>query len=105
MACQRPDDVIGVLMLSGALPMKHLGAPWPAGVPGQVHVTDADPWREPEAVEELVTDAEAAGASVKVFNYTGAGHLFADESMQAEWQPIEAELMWKRVLKFLDRVG
>lgn len=48
--------------------------------------------------------AGAAGAAVEVFDYPGAGHLFADPSMPAEYQPAEAELFWSRVLEFLGRV-
>lgn len=104
-ASQRPDDVLGVLMFGGGAPLRYMDAAWPPGVPGQIHFTEADPWHEDEMDAESVAEARAAGAEVEVFSYPGSGHLFADESKQDEWQPIEAELMWHRVLEFLEHVG
>lgn len=104
-AAQRPGDVRGVLMFGGGIPLRYMDAAWPAGIPGQIHHTEADPWHEPDNDAGVVAEAQAAGAEIEVFSYPGSGHLFADESKQDEWQPIEAELMWRRVLEFLERVS
>lgn len=45
-AAQRPADARGVVMVGGGMPMRHLEATWPTGVPGQVHVTAGDPFHE-----------------------------------------------------------
>lgn len=95
--------VSGVVMLAGALDPEQLGISWPQGVDGQVHTTVDDPWRD-EGIEATVAAAEAAGGHVEVFDYPGKGHLFADPSKLDEYQPAEAELMWSRVLDFLQRV-
>jgi dienelactone hydrolase len=85
----------GVLMLSGALPVNVLGASgWPAEVNAQIHYTDADPFRNQEWI-----DAVAAQ------DYPGAGHLFTDASLPAEYDEQAAELLWSRVLAFCAAPG
>ncbi|HSK26421.1 MAG TPA: dienelactone hydrolase family protein [Jiangellales bacterium] len=94
--------VAGVVMLAGAMDPRYLGITWPAGVDGQVHTTVDDPWRD-EGIEAAVAAAAAGGATIEAFDYRGAGHLFADPSKVDEHQPQEAELMWARVLPFIER--
>lgn len=94
-------NVAGVLMFSGALDLSMLGVDaWPAGVPAQIHYALDDPFRcqaEIDAVTQLV---RAAGAPVEVFDYPGAGHLFTDSSLPAEFDAESTELLWSRVLPF-----
>lgn len=91
----------GVLMLSGALPMQLLGADaWPAGVPAQIHYTEDDPRRRQEWIDAVINDVRAAGASVEVFNYPGAGHLFTDPSLADEYDEPSTTLLWQRALAF-----
>jgi dienelactone hydrolase len=101
-AGHRPG-VAGVVMLAGALDPQYLDMSWPAGVPGQIHTTVDDPWRD-EGIDATVRAAAAAGATVEAFDYPGSGHLFADPSKTDEYQPAEAKLMWSRVLDFLDAI-
>ena len=96
--------VSGAVMLSGAIDPAYLETTWPPGVPAQIHTTVDDPWRD-EGIEAAAAAVEAAGATVEVFDYPGSGHLFADPSRADEYQPEEAELMWSRVLAFLERVA
>jgi len=96
--------VAGALMFAGAIDPQYLGVGWPQGAPAQIHTTVDDPWRD-EGIDAAVAAIEAAGGTVEVFDYPGSGHLFADPSLPAEYQPAEAELLWERVLAFLDRIG
>ena len=100
-ATQRP--VSGVLMIAGALPASALGpdARWPAGVPAQTHSTREDPWREQDMIDQAVREVAAAGATLEVFDYPGAGHLFTDPSLSAEYDPVGTELLWSRALPFI----
>lgn len=91
----------GVLMLSGALALDMLGVDaWPAGVPAQIHYTTGDPFRNQEWIDAVVAQVESAGAAVESFDYPGAGHLFTDSSLPAEYDQRSAELLWSRVLPF-----
>ena len=94
--------VSGVVMLSGALPLEMLGADaWPAGVPAQIHYTQDDPFRNQEWVEIVAAQVASSGGSVEVFDYPGAGHLFTDASLPAEYDENAADLLWSRVVSFL----
>jgi dienelactone hydrolase len=79
--------VSGVLMIGGAIPPSApgTGATWPPGVNAQTHSTVDDPWREPELLELKVSEVEAAGAAIEVFDYPGAGHLFTGPTLPAEY--------------------
>src|SRR5512143_4051116 len=93
--------VSGVVLCSGALPVQMLGADaWPNGVPAQIHYMDRDPLRQQGWTEAVAQAVTAAGAAVEVFEYPGAGHLFTDPSLPAEYDPGATEQLWRRVLAF-----
>ena len=51
-ATRRP--VAGVLMLSGALALDMIGVEqWPAGMPGQIHYTVDDPFRNQDGIDAV----------------------------------------------------
>ena len=110
-AAQRPTDARGVAMVGGGIPMRHLGATWPPGVPGQVHVTAGDPFHEedreldPMVDEHLQGDVEQAGGTFAYVEYQGAGHVFNDPTLPAEYQPEEARILTRRLLEFVADVG
>ena len=103
-ATARPGDVVGVLMLSGALPLAMIGAQWPAGVPAQIHYTLDDPFRSQEGIDAVAASVRQAEGECEVFDYPGGGHVFTDASKPDEYQPEEARLLWERALAFLGRV-
>jgi dienelactone hydrolase len=92
----------GALFYSACMPPSEFGAPWPEGVPVQIHMMDRDPWAEEDrpAAEALV--GEVAGA--ELFLDPGSGHLFADASLE-DHDEEAAELLMERTLAFLQRVG
>ena len=79
-----------------------LGPSWPAAVPVQIHMMDADEW--------TAEDRAAAGAlaeenpSAELFLYPGSGHLFADPSA-ADYDQEAAGLLKDRTLAFLRRLA
>jgi dienelactone hydrolase len=97
--------VSGVLMLAGAMPVGVLGpdARWPAGVPAQIHYSLGDPFRSQDEIDATVRDVELAGGVVESFDYPGDGHLFTDQSLPAEYDQAAAELLWERLIPFLDQ--
>lgn len=103
-AMQRP--VAGVVLFGGALDPAELGGgPWPVGVPAQVHTTVGDPWREQEHLDAFAAAVQAAGGAVEIHDYPGAGHLFTDPSLTAEYDEAASELAWVRALAFCRNVG
>jgi dienelactone hydrolase len=90
------------LLLHAWVPTSEFGAPWPDGVPLQIHGMDGEAWMEEdlEAARQLVEEIESA----ELFLYPGDGHLFADESTD-DYDEEAAGLLMQRVLAFLERVG
>lgn len=77
---------------------------WPGSVPVQVHYDANDPFIEPEMTEGLREAAAVSGASFEYFEYPGSGHLFTDPSLPEEYSAESTELLWDRVLSFLDKL-
>ena len=42
----------------------------------------------------------SSGAPIEIFDYPGAGHLFTDASLPAEYDAQATNLLWSRVLPF-----
>ncbi|HWE92002.1 MAG TPA: dienelactone hydrolase family protein [Pseudonocardiaceae bacterium] len=105
LAATRPGARAAVLM-NGTLPMSLIGsitgsAPtWPSTVPVQAHYGRDDPKRIEAWTREFAEDVR--GAKHEFWEYPVASHLFADESLPDEYDQAAAELMWQRVLSFLD---
>lgn len=98
-ATRRP--VRGVLMLSGALDLAMIGVEtWPNAVPAQIHYTIDDPFRSQDGINAVAALVHDAGASIEIFDYPGAGHLFTDPSLPNEFDAQAAELLWSRVVQF-----
>jgi dienelactone hydrolase len=97
---QTRPGAIGALLYSGCVPPAEFGAPWPQGVPVQIHMMDADPWGEEDrpAAEALAKEVEGA----KLFVYPGAGHIFTEPELK-DYDEQAAGLLMERTLAFLDR--
>jgi dienelactone hydrolase len=102
MLTQTRPGARGALLLSACMPTSEFEAPWPDGVPVQIHMMDQDEWAEEDlpAARELVDEVENA----ELFLYLGDGHLFADSSL-SDFDEEAAALLKERVLVFLDGVG
>ena len=102
MLTQTRPGAKGALLLSACLPTAEFEAPWPDGVPVQIHAMDGDEWFEEDsaAAQELVAEAENA----ELFLYPGDRHLFADSSL-SDFDPDAAALLKERTLAFLKAVG
>jgi dienelactone hydrolase len=102
MLTQTRPGARGALLLSACMPTSEFEAPWPDGVPVQIHMMDQDKWAEEDlpAARELVDEVENA----ELFLYPGDGHLFADSSL-SDFDEEAAALLKERVLVFLEGVG
>ncbi len=102
MLTQTRPGAQGALLLHACVPTSEFNAPWPEGVPVQIHMMDADPWAKEDlvAARELVDETENA----ELFLYPGDGHLFADSSL-GDFDEEAAGLLRERMLGFLAGVG
>lgn len=90
----------GALLFSACVPPDAFGAPWPRGVPLQIHAMEGD--------QIFVEDGDLAAARALVsgdqtadlFLYPGRGHLFADNSLPS-YDRAAASLLTERVIRFL----
>jgi dienelactone hydrolase len=122
-AQELPDAMVYAGFSFGAMPARHLvqrrpgarggllyhaapeaedGAPWPPGLPLQIHAMEEDPWMQEDfdAAQRLV----AAVDDAELFVYPGRAHLFADDSLP-DYDEAAATLLTERTLAFLERVG
>ena len=105
LAATRPG-ALACILLHAALPLRLMGLDtWPAAVPVQVHFMRDDPFRDQAEIEGMAADVGAAGAPFEFFEYAGAGHLFTDPSLPAEYASEATETLWGRVLALLGRLG
>ena len=101
---QLQPGAAGALLFSACVPVDEFGAPWPQGVPVQVHGMDADEifagQGDIDAARELVSSVENA----ELFLYPGDRHVFADNSLPS-YDESAARVLTERVIAFLDTVG
>jgi dienelactone hydrolase len=89
----------GAVLISSAVKPEEFGAPWPPGVPLQIHMMENDEWVQGydlDAAHELAHTVEGG----ELFLYPGDRHLFADSS-SAEYDEAAASQLTQRVLQFL----
>ena len=99
MLAQTRPGAKGALLFSAAFPTEEFGAPWPEGVPLQIHMMEGDEWvleGDLDAARELEKTIEGA----ELFLYPGDSHLFADNTLP-DYDEKAAELLTERVLAFL----
>lgn len=109
---QAKPGALGALLFHAGLPpaiyeglgTADLSLVWPASVPVQVHYDANDPFIEPEMTAGLREAVLESGASFEYFEYPGNGHLFTDPSLPEEYSAESTELLWRRVLNFLDNL-
>jgi dienelactone hydrolase len=94
----------GALLLEACVPPAEFGAPWPAGVPVQVHGMADDPSFAGEGDLDAARALVASAPDAELFVYPGDRHLFADDSLPS-YDKAAAALLLERALAFLDRVG
>ncbi len=94
----------GALLFYSCVPVRYFGAPWPTGVPVQVHGMDADPIFVGEGDIEAARELVSSTSDAELFLYPGDQHYFADSSLPS-YDPDAAALLMRRVLDFLARVS
>ena len=102
MLTQTRPGAKGALLLHACVPPSEFEAPWPEGVPLQIHMMEEDEWVKEDLVvaQALVDEIENA----ELFLYPGDGHLFADSSL-SDFDEEAAALLEERTRAFLEAVG
>jgi dienelactone hydrolase len=90
----------GALLFHACIASSEFGAPWPQGVPAQIHAMDADPFFVDEGDLDAACALVEATAQAQLFLYPGGQHLFADASLPS-FDANAAALLRQRVLDFL----
>jgi dienelactone hydrolase len=95
----------GALLFSSCFQTSEFGAPWPEGVPVQIHMMEADEWVVPPS-EDLDNARQLADTveGAELFLYPGDRHLFADSSLP-DYDAAAAALLNERVLTFLEKIS
>jgi dienelactone hydrolase len=99
MLAQTRPGVKGALLLHSSVPTSEFGAPWPEGVPLQIHTMEDDEWGDVDIARELAETIESA----ELFLYPGDRHLFTDNSLPVYDEPA-ATLVKQRAVGFLDNI-
>ena len=86
----------GAVLVHAAVPLGEFTDDWPAGVPVQFHVMDADEWGDVDVARDLAEAIDDA----QLFLYPGDRHLFSDRSLP-DHDPGAAALLVQRVRAFL----
>jgi dienelactone hydrolase len=97
MLTQTRPGAAGALLFHAAVPTSEFDAPWPQGVPLQIHTMEDDELGDVDVARELVAEVEGA----ELFLYPGDRHLFTDRSLSA-YDEYAARLVVQRVLGFLE---
>jgi dienelactone hydrolase len=90
----------GALMVSAAIDPSELGAPWPTGVPVQIHLMEGDPLLEEgdlDAARSLLETVPEA----ELFLYPGSTHLFTESTDDDD--RAATTLLVERAAELLDR--
>jgi dienelactone hydrolase len=97
---QTRPGAAGAFLVASCVPPTAFGAPWPAGVPVQVHGMDADPIFVEEGDLDTARALVGSVDSGELFLYAGNGHLFIDNSLPG-YDETATNLLVERMLAFL----
>ena len=104
MLAQTRPGAKGALLFHAAVPTSAFGGAWPAGVPLQIHIMDADEVAVSEGDLDVARELAGTIEGAELFLYPGDRHLFADSSLPG-YDEAATTLLKERVLAFLDDLG
>ncbi len=90
----------GALLFYSFVPVRYI-APWPDGLPAQIHGMDRDPYFAGEGDLDAARELVASTPGVELFVYPGDRHCFADSSLPL-YDAAASALLTRRVLSFLE---
>ena len=90
----------GALLCHSFVPPSMFGAPWPPGLPAQIHMMEADEWVVRDGDLDAARRFAASTPRAELFLYPGDRHLFVDSSL-SDYDAAAAALLKERALEFL----
>lgn len=90
------------MAISALVEPSEFDAPWPTGVPMQVHLNEDDPLQADGDLATARNIAEVVPAA-ELYVYPGATHLFTEEGY-ADYDPIATTLLVDRVITLLAKL-
>jgi dienelactone hydrolase len=93
----------GALLFESFVPPAEFGAPWPDGLPTQIHGMEQDEFFAGDGDLAAAQAFVATTPSAELFVYPGKAHLFVDKSLPT-YDESAATLLTERVLAFLARI-
>lgn len=90
------------ILISAAIEPSELDAPWPAGVPTQIHLMQDDPLAE-EGDLDAARSIVATEPDAELFRYPGSTHLFT-ELGHPDHDEAATDLLVERVTELLSRL-
>lgn len=103
MLAQTRPGARGAAFFYSCVPVSAFGAPWPAGVPVQVHGMDADPIFTGEGDLDAARELTSQATDGELFLYPGDQHYFADSSLPS-YDADATALATERLIGFLGRI-
>lgn len=98
---QTRPGATGAIFISAAFPPEEFEAPWPEGVPLQIHMMEEDEFVAEGDLDAARTIA-ASTKDAELLLYAGDKHLFVDASLPDHDEGAATDLI-ERVLEFLGR--
>lgn len=92
----------GAVLISAAVEPGDFAAPWPDGVPVQIHLMADDPLIAEGDLDAATTIVETVPGA-ELYVYPGSAHLFTEQSSD-EYDPDATDLLVERVSHLLERV-
>lgn len=93
------DGALAAFFLYGVVDPAWWDRRWPADVPAEAHLTESDPWREPETEKGFL----ARVPRHELFTYPGSGHLFMEPGHPDHDEEL-ARIVLSSLIDFLDEV-
>lgn len=104
MLAQTRPGALGAVLISAAVPPTEFGGAWPAGVPLQVHMMNADALVVDEGDLAVARGLAEALQGAELHLYEGSEHLFVDDSLP-DYDAAAAALVTEHVVGLLDAVS
>lgn len=104
MLAQTRPGALGAAFVSAAIPPSEFGGPWPAGIPLQIHMMEADPVVVEDGDLDVARELTEASDDARLYLYPGDQHLFVDDGLPG-YDEAATKVVIERIAGLLGRGG